>query len=140
MTFKILNTFILILAKLLIGLNFSFANDIKLHPIVVGKKNAPIVIKEYFSLTCSHCASFHKNTYPKVKKELIDTGKVKFEFLAKSPVICFFEFTTQKVSLERISLVFFEAETTRSQPNNTSESPIGILGELISWLGSEIIM
>ena len=49
--------------------------------IVVGEKNAPIVIKEYFSLTCSHCASFHKNTYPKVKKELIDTGKVKFEFI-----------------------------------------------------------
>ena len=81
MTFKILNTFILILAKLLIGLNFAFANDIKLPPIVVGEKNAPIVIKEYFSLTCSHCASFHKNTYPKVKKELIDTGKVKFEFI-----------------------------------------------------------
>ena len=77
MTFKILNTFILILAKLLIGLNFSFANDIKLPPIVVGEKNSPIVIKEYFSLTCSHCASFHKNTYPKIKKELIDTGKVK---------------------------------------------------------------
>ena len=81
MTFKILNTFILILAKLLIGLNFSFANDIKLPSIVVGEKNASIVIKEYFSLTCSHCASFHKNTYPKVKKELIDTGKVKFEFI-----------------------------------------------------------
>ena len=44
MTIKILNTFILILAKLLIGLNFSFANDIKLPPIVVGEKNAPIVL------------------------------------------------------------------------------------------------
>ena len=40
MTFKLLNTFILILAKLLIGLNFSFANDIKLPSIVVGEKNA----------------------------------------------------------------------------------------------------
>ena len=37
MTFKILNTFILMLAKLLIGLNFSFADDNKLSSIVVGE-------------------------------------------------------------------------------------------------------
>ena len=48
MTFKILNTFILILAKLLIGLNFSFANDIKLHPIVVGKKKRTYIHQRVF--------------------------------------------------------------------------------------------
>jgi protein-disulfide isomerase len=34
---------------------------------------------ELFSMTCSHCASFHNNTFPDVKKRLIDTGVVKFE-------------------------------------------------------------
>ena len=78
---KLLKKFLLFFFQLFIGLNIAFANDTKLPEIFIGEKNAPIVIKEYFSLTCSHCASFHKNTYPKVKKELIDTGKVKFEFI-----------------------------------------------------------
>ena len=34
----------------------------------------------YESLTCSHCANFHKDIYPKLKKEYIDTGLVKIEF------------------------------------------------------------
>ena len=48
--------------------------------IVSGNKNAKITIIAYESLTCSHCANFHKDVYPKLKKEYIDTGLAKIEF------------------------------------------------------------
>ncbi|AIL13365.1 hypothetical protein IM40_07440 [Candidatus Paracaedimonas acanthamoebae] len=48
--------------------------------IVVGKETAPITIIEYSSLTCSHCAEFHVQTWPHLKKKYIDSGKVKFIF------------------------------------------------------------
>lgn len=43
----------------------------------VGDKNAPVTLIEYSSLSCPHCAEFHANTLPKIKKNYIDTGKVK---------------------------------------------------------------
>ena len=48
--------------------------------IFSGNENAKITIIAYESLTCSHCADFHKIVYPKLKKEFIDTGHVKLEF------------------------------------------------------------
>ena len=48
--------------------------------IVSGNENAKITIIAYESLTCSHCASFHKDIYPQLKKEYIDTGLAKIEF------------------------------------------------------------
>tara|TARA_B100000214_G_scaffold76255_1_gene51364 strand:- start:2374 stop:2949 length:576 start_codon:yes stop_codon:yes gene_type:complete len=48
--------------------------------IVSGDEKAKITIIAYESLTCSHCASFHKDVYPQLKKEYIDTGMVKIEF------------------------------------------------------------
>ena len=48
--------------------------------IISGNKNAKITIIAYESLTCSHCADFHKSVYPKLKKDYIDTGLVKIEF------------------------------------------------------------
>ena len=48
-------------------------------PRILGKADAPITVIELFSMTCSHCASFHNNTFPDVKKRLIDTGMVRFE-------------------------------------------------------------
>ena len=48
--------------------------------IISGNKNAKITIIAYESLTCSHCANFHKDIYPKLKKEYIDTGLAKIEF------------------------------------------------------------
>ena len=48
--------------------------------ITVGNKNAKIIIIAYESLTCSHCANFHKDVYPLLKKEYIDTGKVRMVF------------------------------------------------------------
>ena len=48
-------------------------------PRILGKVDAPIKVIELFSMTCSHCANFHNNTFPDVKKRLIDTGMVRFE-------------------------------------------------------------
>ena len=48
--------------------------------ISVGNINAKIVIIAYESLTCSHCADFHKDVYPQLKKEYLDTGLAKIEF------------------------------------------------------------
>jgi len=45
-----------------------------------GKENAKITIITYESLTCNHCANFHKDVYPELKKEFIDKGLVKIEF------------------------------------------------------------
>ena len=45
-----------------------------------GKENAKITIIAYESLTCSHCADFHKKIYPQLKKDFIDPGLVKIEF------------------------------------------------------------
>ena len=48
--------------------------------ISVGEKNAKITIIAYESLTCGHCADFHKNVYPELKKNFIDKGLVRIEF------------------------------------------------------------
>ena len=48
-------------------------------PRIIGKKEAPIKVIEFFSMTCSHCANFHNDSFPEVKVRLIDTGMVRFE-------------------------------------------------------------
>tara|TARA_B100001121_G_scaffold304467_1_gene320069 strand:- start:724 stop:1302 length:579 start_codon:yes stop_codon:yes gene_type:complete len=59
--------------------NNIFADDSFL-PIIEGNKNAKVKLIIYESLTCSHCANFHKDIYPELKKEFIDKGKVNIEF------------------------------------------------------------
>ena len=49
-----------------------------LGDVAVGPENAKVTIIEYASLTCSHCAAFHKDTWPELKKRYIDTGQVRF--------------------------------------------------------------
>lgn len=44
---------------------------------VLGKADAPVTLIEYASFTCPHCANFAKETLPAVKKDYIETGKVK---------------------------------------------------------------
>ncbi len=48
--------------------------------IISGNESAKITIIAYESLTCSHCANFHKDVYPQLKKDYIDTGLAKIEF------------------------------------------------------------
>ena len=52
----------------------------EVNRIIAGNKDAKITIIAYESLTCSHCADFHKKVYPQLKKDYIDTGLVKIEF------------------------------------------------------------
>ena len=68
-------TFILILF-------FSFITNINAETkrIISGNKDAKITIIAYESLTCSHCANFHKDVYPLLKKDYLDTGLAKIEF------------------------------------------------------------
>ena len=60
--------------------NEKSALEISEDEFVIGDKDAPITIIEYASMSCSHCASFHNNTLPDIKKEYIDTGKVRMVF------------------------------------------------------------
>lgn len=53
------------------------STEAALEDRVMGNADAPITIIEYASLTCPHCAAFHKETLPKVKAEWIETGKAK---------------------------------------------------------------
>lgn len=43
-----------------------------------GSADAPVTVVEYASLTCSHCRTFHVDTWPAVKEKYVDTGKVRF--------------------------------------------------------------
>ncbi len=55
-------------------------SDILVKPIFEGNKKAKIKIIVYESLTCGHCADFHKNVYPQLKENYIDTGLAYIEF------------------------------------------------------------
>jgi len=70
--------------KILIALILFFGFEVYLNAeikrIVSGNKNAKITIIVYESLTCSHCANFHNDVYPQLKKDYIDTGLAKIEF------------------------------------------------------------
>ncbi len=44
---------------------------------VMGRDDAPVTMIEYSSLACPHCATFHRDSLPKIKEVYIDTGKVR---------------------------------------------------------------
>ncbi len=54
--------------------------EMTLTEMILGQENAPITIVEYASMTCGHCAQFHLFTLPKLKRDFIDTGKVRLIF------------------------------------------------------------
>jgi protein-disulfide isomerase len=72
--------------SLLIVIIIAFNNNLfaeenqKIKRISEGDENAKITIITYESLTCGHCADFHKNVYPDLKKDFIEKGLVKIEF------------------------------------------------------------
>jgi protein-disulfide isomerase len=57
----------------------------------LGSADAKVVVEEWFSLTCTHCAHFSQTTFPEARKKLIDTGKVRWVFR---------DFPLDKVALE----------------------------------------
>ncbi|MEL6266541.1 MAG: DsbA family protein [Pseudomonadota bacterium] len=59
----------------------AFAQDLPeraLGDVVLGDENAPVTVIEYAAFTCGHCEAFHRETFPTIKRDYIDTGKVKF--------------------------------------------------------------
>jgi protein-disulfide isomerase len=71
------------LTALLFILLFGFSTSLfaeKIKRISEGKQDAKITIITYESLTCGHCADFHRDVYPELKKNFIDTGLVRIEF------------------------------------------------------------
>ena len=89
------------------------SSDLKymMRPHFIGVDSAPIKIKEYFSLTCGHCATFHKSTLPKLKEKYIDLGKVQIEFI--------------DYPLDRLAVL--AAAIARTLPNDSYIEAINIL-------------
>ena len=59
---------------------FPANSETKINPIIEGSINAKIKLIVYESLTCNHCAKFHKDVYPELKEKYIDTGLAVIEF------------------------------------------------------------
>ena len=76
---KSIHKFSIFFVSLLVSYQ-SLAISSTLTGMQLGDDAAPLTIVEYRSLTCSHCADFHKDIYPQLKKDYIDTGLVKIEF------------------------------------------------------------
>ena len=62
---------------LLIPFTFSSAKN-TVENLKIGNENSKITINVFSSLTCPHCANFHKKIFKELKREYIDTDKVKF--------------------------------------------------------------
>ena len=60
---------------------FSSYADNENSLIAIGSNDAKVKIKIYSSFTCPHCANFHKQVVPEIKKNYVDTGKVQLIFM-----------------------------------------------------------
>lgn len=60
----------------------SFAQELPKPPEerIFGDPAAPVTVVEYHSLTCGNCQNFYMKVMPEIKREFIDTGKVKFAY------------------------------------------------------------
>ena len=65
--------------KILFFILITFSVNAENKILSIGNTNAKITVKVFSSLTCPHCASFHKNIFEELKKDYIDQKLVKFE-------------------------------------------------------------
>lgn len=56
------------------------STDPRLAERSIGRADAKVTVHEFYSMTCSHCATFHKESMPQIHKELIDTGRIRMVF------------------------------------------------------------
>ena len=56
------------------------AKPVSLPDMALGPADAKVVITEFASMTCPHCAAFNAGVFPKLKTEYIDTGKIRYVF------------------------------------------------------------
>ena len=77
----ICRTWLLAVSALLALAGAASAQDASAFPeMALGAADAPVTIIEYASMSCPHCATFHADTYPELKKRYVDSGKVRFVF------------------------------------------------------------
>ena len=74
------NIFFIILFLFLFLTGTQLSSDSKINSISEGNPDAKVKLIVYESLTCIHCASFHVDIYPNLKKDFIDKGLIKIEF------------------------------------------------------------
>ena len=74
-----IKSFYFVLAFLFISLLPSSFSSENTGLISLGDKNAKITIKVFSSLTCPHCANFHKKIFKKLEKDFISKKIVRFE-------------------------------------------------------------
>ena len=119
----------------LIALPASTADPVQERPgdRAVGSLKAPIVMIEYYSLDCSYCAKFHTETYPRLKREYIDTGLMRFVYrdFPLSWAALEAAILTHCVSPERFFAVFdmlLEAQSRWIQAESTAKA-VARIGE-----------
>lgn len=87
------------------------AADPRLAERAIGRADAPVRVLEYFSLTCGHCAAFHRETMPQVKQRLVEPGLIRFVY--------------RDFPLDRLALT--AAAVARSLPAERYEPFVGAL-------------
>ncbi|OJI95134.1 protein-disulfide isomerase [Planktotalea frisia] len=73
-----LRTLLSAAAAVMMTLTMASAQESEIPDMIQGDADAKVEIIEYASYTCPHCASFHAGPYKDLKKDYIETGKVKF--------------------------------------------------------------
>ena len=128
-----------------IGLNTNIAKadtalETALAPRILGNPDAPILMAEYFSLSCSHCADFHHGAFKDIKANWIDTGKLRFEmrdFPLQGPAI-FAHALARSVSVNAYSGML-DILFKKQRDWAASDDPIGELARIarIAGIGEE---
>jgi protein-disulfide isomerase len=94
------------------------ASDPRLGERAIGRPDAPVQVLEFFSLTCSHCAAFYRDTMPQVKQKLVEPGTIRFVY--------------RDFPLDRLALT--AAAVARSLPAERYEPFVGaLLGAQDRW-------
>jgi protein-disulfide isomerase len=75
-----LRTLVTTAAAVLFSLSMATAQESEIQDMIIGNPDATVEIIEYASFTCPHCASFHAGPFKDLKKDYIDTNKVKFVY------------------------------------------------------------
>jgi protein-disulfide isomerase len=96
---------------------------VDVEAVIYGNSKAPIVIEEFASFTCNHCASFYRDNLPGIKKTLIDTGLAQLHF---------YSFVRNPVDIQATMLVQCQKD------NKTRKSFLGaLLNGQEQWVQSD---